>query len=136
MNKHNTEAFARQVRWNKLKEMLKTFAFAFFVAALVMGVVFYSTKSFGQSKTFPIGKKIHTQALFCLDKDAAQLIAKLQGQRHPLVEHVVREGRCVIINGFAVYVRRVETEGDWAVWEVHFGETKVWEATDWKAPES
>src|SRR3990167_1449640 len=121
---------------SRIRIMAETWLLALAVAALVVGTLFYTTESFGQGKTFPIGKKIHTQALFCLDKDAAQLIAKLQGQRHPLVEHVVREGRCVIINGFAVYVRRVETEGDWAVWEVHFGETKVWEATDWKAPES
>ena len=90
--------------------------------------------SFAQEKTFPIGKAIATKAMMCFDDKSALVIAKLRTNQHPIVGLLIQQGKCVMITGVATYTKRVHEEDGWDVWEVHFGETILYEATDWKPP--
>ena len=109
---------------------VKVFHLVFILGLLMLlaGVV-----SAQERKTFPIGKKGAIQAIMCFTQDAAEVFAKLKGQRHPMLQHLIQEGYCIGVQGFGMYVKRVHAEGDWFVWEVHFGDNKMYEATDWKS---
>lgn len=115
----------------KAIEMLKTWLFALLVAFLVAGAVFYTTESFGQGKTFPVGKVVVVRAVMCFSQDAAKVLARLKGQEHELTARLIHNGWCVLVNGYGKYEKKVYSEDSWSVWSVRFGDSFMFEATDW-----
>lgn len=117
--------------------LLKAWTLALLTVVLVLGVVFFVSKSFAdhEGKTFVPGKVVEIRALMCFEKDAAVVIAKLKNTAHPLVNQLATSGACVIIHGYGKYNTKVADEGEWTVWEVQFGNFKAYEATDWKPQE-
>lgn len=91
-----------------------------------------------QSKTFPVGTPVVTQALFCFDRESAKIVADNRGDFElPAVKALIAANKCAGGRGVATYVREVYRNGDWAVWELTSGNLpSLYEATDWKARKS
>jgi hypothetical protein len=87
-----------------------------------------------QSKTFPVGTPVVTQALFCFDQESAKIVADNKGDFElPEVKALIVANKCAGGRGVATYVREVYRNGDWAVWELQSGNLPpLYEATDWK----
>lgn len=85
-----------------------------------------------QEKKFPQGVAVEVQALFCLTKEDAQVIADTRGEVTPQLQVLMMTGKCRQLSGVAVYLKEVYRNGDWAVWELTSGNIPTfYEATDW-----
>lgn len=79
--------------------------------------------------TFPVGVPVEIQALFCLDKQSAQIIADNKGD---VPDELILGRKCLVMGGVAVYVKEVYRKDGWAVWELRSGNIPAfYEATDW-----
>ncbi len=127
-----------EIRRNTMMYVLgmigKFLAWIFFYALTALFLWGVSTKVNAQDKRFLIGVPVPTQALFCLTKEDAQIIADNRGKDSPELETIIREGRCRLMRGIAVYVREVYSKDGWSVWELHSRNIPpFYEATDWKS---
>ena len=90
-------------------------------------------KAEAQDKRFPTDVAVETQAIFCIDKKDAQVIADAKGELTDEVKDILVDEKCALLQGVAVYVREVYRNGDWAVWELRSGNIPAfYEATNWK----
>ena len=84
--------------------------------------------SFAENK-FPIGVPVETQALFCVDKESAQIIADNKGD---VPDELIIGRKCLMMRGVAMYVKEVYRKDGWAVWELKSGNVPTfYEATNW-----
>lgn len=104
-----------------------------FITAIVAIILLVASASaLAQEKTFPIGVVVETQALFCVDKESAQVIADAKGEESPEIEVLIHQRKCFGGIGRGIYVREVYRKGKWSVWEFSVGTRSYFEPTDWR----